>query len=168
MSRSRTDVWVGLFVLIGALALLFLALKSANLLSLQLVDTSYPVAARFDNIGGLKPRAAVKSAGVVVGRVDSISFDDKNYQARVNLAMESRYLFPKDSSLKILTSGLLGEQYIGIEPGALDKNLVAGDTITQTQSAVVLENLISQFLYSKAADTGSTADAPAPAPGDKK
>ena len=168
MSRSRTDVWVGLFVLIGALALLFLALKSANLLSLQLVDTSYPVAARFDNIGGLKPRAAVKSAGVVVGRVDSISFDDKNYQARVNLAMESRYLFPKDSSLKILTSGLLGEQYIGIEPGALDKNLAAGDTITQTQSAVVLENLISQFLYSKAADTGSTADAPAPAAGDKK
>ena len=168
MSRSRTDVWVGLFVLIGALALLFLALKSANLLSLQLVDTSYPVAARFDNIGGLKPRAAVKSAGVVVGRVDSISFDDKNYQARVNLAMESRYLFPKDSSLKILTSGLLGEQYIGIEPGALDKNLVAGDTITQTQSAVVLENLISQFLFSKAADTGSPADAPAPAAGDKK
>ena len=168
MSRSRTDVWVGLFVLIGALALLFLALKSANLLSLQLVDTSYPVAARFDNIGGLKPRAAVKSAGVVVGRVDSISFDDKNYQARVNLAMESRYLFPKDSSLKILTSGLLGEQYIGIEPGALDKNLVAGDTITQTQSAVVLENLISQFLYSKAADTGSTAEAPAPVAGDKK
>lgn len=168
MSRSRTDVWVGLFVLIGALALLFLALKSANLLSLQLADTSYPVAARFDNIGGLKPRAAVKSAGVVVGRVDSISFDDKNYQARVNLAMESRYLFPKDSSLKILTSGLLGEQYIGIEPGALDKNLVAGDTITQTQSAVVLENLISQFLYSKAADTGSPADAPAPAAGDKK
>ena len=168
MSRSRTDVWVGLFVLIGAIALLFLALKSANLLSLQLVDTSYPVAARFDNIGGLKPRAAVKSAGVVVGRVDSIRFDDKNYQARVNLAMESRYLFPKDSSLKILTSGLLGEQYIGIEPGALDKNLVAGDTITQTQSAVVLENLISQFLYSKAADTGSTADAPAPVAGDKK
>jgi len=168
MSRFRTDVWVGLFVLIGALALLFLALKSANLLSLQLVDTSYPVAARFDNIGGLKPRAAVKSAGVVVGRVDSISFDDKNYQARVNLAMESRYLFPKDSSLKILTSGLLGEQYIGIEPGALDKNLAAGDTITQTQSAVVLENLISQFLYSKAADTGSPADAPAQAAGDKK
>ena len=168
MSRSRTDVWVGLFVLIGALALLFLALKSANLLSLQLVDTSYPVAARFDNIGGLKPRAAVKSAGVVVGRVDSISFDDKNYQARVNLAMESRYLFPKDSSLKILTSGLLGEQYIGIEPGALDKNLAAGDTITQTQSAVVLENLISQFLYSKAADTGSPADPPAPVAGDKK
>ena len=157
MSRSRTDVWVGLFVLIGALALLFLALKSANLLSLQLVDTSYPVAARFDNIGGLKPRAAVKSAGVVVGRVDSISFDDKNYQARVNLAMESRYLFPKDSSLKILTSGLLGEQYIGIEAGAADKNLAAGDRISSTQSAVVLENLIAQFLYNKAADAAPAA-----------
>ena len=168
MSRSRTDVWVGLFVLIGALALLFLALKSANLLSLQLVDTSYPVAARFDNIGGLKPRAAVKSAGVVVGRVDSISFDDKNYQARVNLAMESRYLFPKDSSLKILTSGLLGEQYLGLEAGAEEKTLAADDSIGNTQSAVVLENLISQFLYSKAADTGSPADAPAPAAGDKK
>ena len=152
MSRSRTNVWVGLFVLIGALALLFLALKSANLLSLQLVDTSYPVAARFDNIGGLKPRAAVKSAGVVVGRVDSISFDDKNYQARVNLAMESRYLFPKDSSLKILTSGLLGEQYIGIEAGAEEKVLAEGDKVQDTQSAVVLENLISRFLYNKAAE----------------
>ncbi len=153
MPRSRNDVWVGLFVLTGAIALLFLALKSANLLSLQLGDTSYPVSAKFDNIGGLKPRAAVKSAGVVVGRVESINFDDKSYQARVNLAMEGRYIFPKDSSLKILTSGLLGEQYIGIEPGALDKTLVAGDTITQTQSALVLETLISQFLFSKAADT---------------
>ena len=161
MPRSRNDVWVGLFVLIGALALLFLALKSANLLSLQLVDTSYPVSAKFDNIGGLKPRAAVKSAGVVVGRVESISFDDKSYQARVNLAMEGRYIFPKDSSLKILTSGLLGEQYIGIEPGALDKTLAAGDTITQTQSALVLETLISQVLFSKAADTGSSSTPPA-------
>jgi phospholipid/cholesterol/gamma-HCH transport system substrate-binding protein len=161
MPRSRNDVWVGLFVLIGALALLFLALKSANLLSLQLGDTSYPVSAKFDNIGGLKPRAAVKSAGVVVGRVESINFDDKSYQARVNLAMEGRYIFPKDSSLKILTSGLLGEQYIGIEPGALDKTLAAGDTITQTQSALVLETLISQFLFSKAADTGSSSASPA-------
>ena len=161
MPRSRNDVWVGLFVLTGALALLFLALKSANLLSLQLVDTSYPVSAKFDNIGGLKPRAAVKSAGVVVGRVESINFDDKSYQARVNLAMEGRYIFPKDSSLKILTSGLLGEQYIGIEPGALDKTLAAGDTITQTQSALVLETLISQFLFSKAADTGTSSAPPA-------
>ena len=159
MSRSRTDVWVGLFVLIGGIALLFLALKSANLMSFKLVDTSYPVVARFDNIGGLKPRAAVKSAGVVVGRVENISFDDKRYQASVSLAMESRFVFPKDSSLKILTSGLLGEQYIGIEPGADEKNLAAGDVINTTQSAVVLENLISQFLYSKAADSGSTSSA---------
>ncbi len=157
MSRTRTDVWVGLFVLIGGIALLFLALKSANLMSFQLVDTSYSVVARFDNIGGLKPRAAVKSAGVVVGRVESINFDDKRYQASVNLAMESRYVFPKDSSLKILTSGLLGEQYIGIAPGADEKLLAAGDVINTTQSAVVLENLISQFLYSKAADSGSTS-----------
>jgi phospholipid/cholesterol/gamma-HCH transport system substrate-binding protein len=112
------------------------------------------VEARFDNVGGLKPKAAVRSAGVLVGRVESITFDDKSFQARVGIAMESRYVFPKDSSLKILTSGLLGEQYLGLEPGAADKNLVAGDTISSTQSAVVLENLISQFLYSKAAEGG--------------
>jgi phospholipid/cholesterol/gamma-HCH transport system substrate-binding protein len=154
MQRSTNDVWVGLFVLIGAAALLFLALQSANLLSLNFQKT-YNVNARFDNIGGLKPQTAVKSAGVVVGRVESITFDDKNFQASVTLALQSRYSFPKDSSLKILTSGLLGEQYIGIEAGAEEKNLQAGDTITATQSAVVLENLIGQFLYSKAAD-GST------------
>ena len=154
MQRSKIDVWVGLFVLIGAAALLFLALQSANLLSLNFQKT-YAVTARFDNIGGLKPQTAVKSAGVVVGRVESITFDDKNFQASVTLALQSRYSFPKDSSLKILTSGLLGEQYIGIEAGAEEKNLQAGDTITATQSAVVLENLIGQFLYSKAAD-GST------------
>ena len=154
MQRSKNDVWVGLFVLIGAAALLFLALQSANLLSLNFQKT-YSVSARFDNIGGLKPQTAVKSAGVVVGRVESITFDDKNFQASVTLALQSRDIFPKDSSLKILTSGLLGEQYIGIEAGAEEKNLQAGDTITATQSAVVLENLIGQFLYSKAAD-GST------------
>jgi len=164
MSRSITDVWVGLFVLLGGVALLFLALKAANLTSFQLVDTSYPVVARFDNIGGLKPRAAVKSAGVVVGRVESITFDDKRYQASVNLALQSRYVFPKDSSLKILTSGLLGEQYIGIEPGAEEKLLAAGDVINQTQSALVLETLISQFLYRSAADSGSSTPA-APAAG---
>jgi phospholipid/cholesterol/gamma-HCH transport system substrate-binding protein len=112
----------------------------------------YFVTAKFDNVGGLKPKAAVRSAGVVVGRVDKIVFDDKSFQARVILAMESRYSFPNDSSLKILTSGLLGEQYLGIEAGAADKVLAAGDTISNTQSAVVLESLISQFLYSKAAD----------------
>ncbi|HYW56309.1 MAG TPA: outer membrane lipid asymmetry maintenance protein MlaD [Polaromonas sp.] len=168
MQRSKNDLWVGLFVLAGAAAVLFLALKSANLLSLNFA-TSYPVIAKFDNIGGLKPRAAVKSAGVVVGRVENITFDDKSYQASVNLAMESRYLFPKDSSLKILTSGLLGEQYIGVEAGADEKNLAAGDVIKQTQSAVVLENLISQFLYSKAADTtAAPTTAPPAGTSDKK
>ena len=157
MQRSKNDVWVGIFVLIGAAAILFLALQSANLLSLSFQKT-YIVKAKFDNVGGVKPKAAVRSAGVVVGRVDSIVFDDKSFQAVVTLALESRYVFPKDSSLKILTSGLLGEQYLGIEPGADDKNLAPGDTISSTQSAVVLENLISQFLFSKAAD-GSNVDA---------
>jgi phospholipid/cholesterol/gamma-HCH transport system substrate-binding protein len=151
MKKSKNDVWVGLFVLLGAAALLFLALKSANLLQLNF-ENSYRVVARFDNIGGLKPRAAVKSAGVVVGRVAGITFDDKTFQASVALDLEARYAFPKDSSLKILTSGLLGEQYIGIEPGGDLKNLASGDVVTQTQSAVVLENLISQFLFSKAAE----------------
>ena len=157
MQRSKIDVWVGLFVLAGAAAILFLALKSANLLTIGSGGNTYRVSALFDNIGGLKPRAAVKSAGVVVGRVESIDFDGKSFQASVNLDMETRYVFPKDSSLKILTSGLLGEQYIGVEAGGDEKNLAAGDVIRQTQSAVVLENLISQFLFSKAAD-------PAPAP----
>ena len=151
MQRSRNDVWVGLLVLLGGVALLFLALKSANLLSLSFQST-YELSARFDNIGGLKPQAAVKSAGVVVGRVKSIGFDDQSYQAVVQMSIEDRYKFPKDSSLKILTSGLLGEQYIGIEAGSDDKNLAAGDRVQQTQSAVVLENLISQFMYNKAAE----------------
>lgn len=157
MQRSKNDLWVGLFVLIGGVAILFLALKSANLLSLNF-DSSYKVTAKFDNIGGLKPRAAVKSAGVVIGRVEDISFDDKSYQASVNLAMDSKYVFPKDSSLKILTSGLLGEQYIGIEAGADEAHLADGDRVVATQSAVVLENLISQFLYSKAAEGPSSTD----------
>lgn len=162
MQRSKNDLWVGMFVLIGAAAVLFLALKSANLVTLNF-DKGYAITAKFDNIGGLKSRAAVKSAGVVVGRVENISFDDKSYQASVGLAMESKYVFPKDSSLKILTSGLLGEQYIGIEAGFGSTNLAAGDVVKQTQSAVVLENLISQFLYSKAADSsaGSAANTPA-------
>ena len=155
MQRSKNDVWVGLFVLVGAVAILFLALQSANLLSLNFQKT-YQVNAKFDNVGGVKPKAAVRSAGVVVGRVESIVFDDKTFQARMTLALESQYVFPKDSSLKILTSGLLGEQYLGLEPGADDKNLAPGDTITSTQSAVVLENLISQFLFSKAAEGGAT------------
>jgi len=161
MERSKNDIWVGLFVLIGGAALLFLALQSANLLSWSF-QSSYPLVAKFDNIGGLKPKAAVKSAGVVVGRVESIAFDDKSFQARVTLALEKRYTFPKDSSLKILTSGLLGEQYVGVEAGADEKLLAAGDTITNTQSAVVLENLIVQFLYNKAADGGTTGSGTAP------
>ncbi|MDZ4073612.1 MAG: outer membrane lipid asymmetry maintenance protein MlaD [Hylemonella sp.] len=151
MQRSKNDVWVGLFVLIGAGAILFLALQAANLLNLSFQST-YRVEARFDNIGGLKPKAAVKSGGVVVGRIEGITFDDKTFQARVILAMESRYKFPKDSSLKILTSGLLGDQYVGIEAGAEEKNLGAGDVISSTQSAIVLENLIGQFIYNKSAE----------------
>ncbi len=149
MQRSKNDVWVGLFVLVGALAVLFLALKSANLLTLNF-SSDYAVTAKFDNIGGLKPGAAVKSAGVVVGRVKKIEFDGESFQAKVTLALQSQHAFPQDSSLKILTSGLLGEQYLDVSPGADEKNLVAGDKIASTQSAVSLENLISQFLYSQA------------------
>ena len=155
MQRSRNDVWVGLFVLVGAAALLFLALQSANLLSMNL-QSRYRVTAKFDNIGGLKPKAAIKSAGVVVGRIESITFNDQTFQANVAMSMETRYAFPKDSSLKILTSGLLGDQYIGIEAGASEENLKAGDRVTATQSAVVLENLIGQFLYSKAEQGGDS------------
>ena len=155
MGRSKNDIWVGLFVLIGLAALMFLALQSANLLSLNF-QRGYRITANFDNIGGLKPKAAVRSAGVVVGRVADIRFDDERYQARIDLDMDTRFKFPKDSALKILTSGLLGEQYIGIEAGASDQNLAAGDNVTATQSAVVLENLISQFLYNSAANNASS------------
>ncbi len=154
MPQSKNDVWVCLFVMIGAAALLFLALQSANLLNLNF-QPGYRVTALFDNIGGLKPKAAVRSAGVVVGRVESIAFDDSTFQAQVTLSLQERYQFPKDSSLKILTSGLLGDQYIGISPGADEKNLANGDKITATQSAVVLENLIGQFLYGKAEEGAS-------------
>jgi phospholipid/cholesterol/gamma-HCH transport system substrate-binding protein len=151
MHRKIIDVWVGLFVLLGAAAILFLALQAGNMSSLSFAET-YAVTGKFDNIGGLKPQAPVKSAGVVVGRVGDISFDDKTYQARVRLDLDPNYKFPKDSSLKILTAGLLGEQYIGIEPGGDTKNLVDGDRINRTQSATVLEDLINQFIYSKAAE----------------
>ena len=151
MQRSKNDLWVGLFVMLGAVALVFLALQSANLLSLQF-HSGYRITAKFDNIGGLKPRAAVRSAGVVVGRVTGIRFDDKTYQAEVTLAMDGRYKFPKDSSAKIMTSGLLGEQYLGIEPGGDTALREKGGVIKMTQSAVVLENLIGQFLYGKAAE----------------
>lgn len=151
MQQKRSlEIMVGLFLVLGFLAALFMALQAANLGSFSFGNKTYAVTADFDNIGGLKPRAAVKSAGVVVGRVRSIEFDPEIFQARVTLDMQAKYPFPADSSAKILTAGLLGEQYIGIEPGADEKNLEEGSQIRRTQSAVVLENLISQFLYSKA------------------
>jgi len=151
MHRKSIDVWVGLFVLLGLAALLFLALKAGNMSTLSFGQT-YLVTGKFDNIGGLKPQAPVKSAGVVVGRVGDIKFDDKTYQALVTLELETGYKFPKDSSLKILTAGLLGEQYIGIEAGGDTKILANGDRIGRTSSATVLEDLINQFIYSKAAE----------------
>ena len=151
MHRKTIDVWVGLFVLLGVASLLFLALQAGNMSTISFSKT-YAVTGKFDNIGGLKPQAPVKSAGVVVGRVGEITFEDKTYQALVRLDMEPGYKFPKDSSLKILTAGLLGEQYIGIEPGGDTQNLVEGDPINRTQSATVLEDLINQFIYSKAAE----------------
>ena len=154
MSRKELDLWVGVFVAIGIGALLFLSMKVANLSSFSASET-YQIKAKFDNIGGLKPRAPVKSAGVVVGRVSDVRFDNETFQAAVTVLVDSRYEFPRDTSAKILTSGLLGEQYIGLSAGGDSVNLKAGDTLKITQSAVVLENLISQFLYSKAADGGA-------------
>jgi phospholipid/cholesterol/gamma-HCH transport system substrate-binding protein len=167
MSKKGIETLVGLFVLLGILGLAFLALKAANLGSFDAGADAYPLQARFDNIGGLKVRAPVRSAGVTVGRVTSITLDGKTYQGVVTMEINKSFQFPRDSSAKILTSGLLGDQYIGIEPGGDEKNFAAGDVIKQTQSAVVLENLIGQFLFSKAADAGSAnggaASNPAPA-----
>jgi phospholipid/cholesterol/gamma-HCH transport system substrate-binding protein len=154
MSNQKVDVWVGLFVMLGIVALLFLALRAGNLSSFSLADT-YAVQARFDNIGGLKVRAPVKSAGVVVGRVADIQFDDQMYKAVVTVNLERNFEFPADTSASILTSGLLGEQYIGLDAGGDDRMLVAGDAITLTQSAIVLEQLISQFLYGSAEREGA-------------
>lgn len=154
MSRKELDLWVGVFVAIGFGALLFLGMKVANLSSFSSGST-YTVHARFDNIGGLKVRAPIKGAGVVVGRVDQIGFDSQTFEAVVTMSIDSRYQFPQDTSAKILTSGLLGEQYVGFAAGGDSANLKSGDTLKITQSAVVLENLISQFLYSKAAEGGS-------------
>jgi len=154
MTRKELDLWVGIFAVAGIGAMLFLSLKVANLASFTGSD-SYQIKAKFDNIGGLKVRAAVKSAGVVVGRVGEIRFDNESFEAVVTMNLDSRYQFPKDSSAKILTSGLLGEQYIGLSPGGDSANLKSGDSLKLTQSAVVLENLISQFLYSKAAEGDS-------------
>jgi phospholipid/cholesterol/gamma-HCH transport system substrate-binding protein len=157
MNKKSVEILVGLFVLLGALGLLFLALKAANLASFTGGGDTYTIQAKFDNIGGLKARAPVRSAGVSVGRVTSVVLDSRTYQGVVTLDINKGVNFPKDSSAKILTAGLLGDQYIGLEPGGSEQNLVAGDVITQTQSAMVLENLIGQFLFNKAAEGGSSS-----------
>ena len=151
MNRSILDLWVGFFVLLGIAALMFLALKVGNLSSSHMAEP-YVLEAKFDNIGGLKVRGPVKSAGVVVGRIVDIQFDSATYEAVVSMTIDGRYHFPKDTFASINTAGLLGEQYVGFDAGGDEKMLSAGDTIAKTQSAVVLEKLISQFLFSKAAD----------------
>ena len=161
MGKKSIETLVGLFVLLGMLGLVFLSLKAANLGSFSRGDT-YMLLARFDNIGGLKARAPVRSAGVTVGRVTSIVLDNQTYQGVVTLAIDSQLQFPRDTSAKILTAGLLGDQYIGLEPGADEKMLGPGETIRQTQSAVVLENLIGQFINRSAADAGTPAPAASP------
>lgn len=152
MSRSTIDLWVGIFVAIGIAAFVFLSLKAGNLTSSNIGET-YKLFAKFDNIGGLKARAPIKSAGVVVGRVSSIDFDTKSYMAVVTLNVDKRYDFSRDTVAKILTSGLLGEQYIGLVVGGDEQSLKEGDTMKKTQSAVVLEDIIGQFLYSKAQES---------------
>jgi len=163
MSNNKTDFWVGLFVLLGALALVFLALRAGNLSAFSFAPT-YKLSASFENVGGLKIRAPVKSSGVVVGRVSAISFDNAQFQAVVSMEIDKSYEFPADSSASILTSGLLGEQYIGIEAGGDDKNLVSGQKISYTQSAIVLEKLIGQFLYRMADSQGSAPASPSDNP----
>lgn len=157
MGKRGIETLVGLFVLLGMLALVFIALQAANLGSFTGADT-YRLTARFDNIGGLKVRAPVRSAGVLVGRVSDIALDPQTFQGVVTLDIDRRFQFPKDTAAKILTAGLLGDQYIGLDAGGDDASLAAGDTVAQTQSAVVLENLIGQFLTGRAdaAPAGST------------
>src|SRR5437868_14715488 len=149
MERTTIDLWFGAFVTAGFVALMVLALKVGNLGAERAAKT-YQVEARFDNIGGLKVRGPVRSAGVLVGRVHDIHFDNDKFQAAVTLALDKRYAFPRDTTASILTSGLLGETYVGLDAGGDDKKLAEGDRITLTQSAVVLEKLIGQFLFSKA------------------
>jgi len=152
MNRAVLDLWVGFFVAIGLAALLFLALKVGNLSSTDVGET-YSLQAHFDNIGGLKVRAPVKSAGVVVGRVNEIRFDPESYTAKVSMQIDTRYQFPRDTFATINTSGLLGEQYVGFEVGGDPDVLKAGEVMKKTQSAMVLEKLISQFMFNKASET---------------
>lgn len=154
MQRITLDLWVGIFVTAGVAALFVLALKVGNASSVSVSD-GYKVIAEFDNIGGLKVRAPVKSAGVVVGRVEGISLDTRTFRANVAMRIDRRYPFPKDSSASILTAGLLGEQYVGMDGGGDEQNLKDGDRLKITQSAIVLEKVIGQFLYGKAAETNA-------------
>ena len=157
MQRTMWDLWVGVFVVLGIAALLGLSMKVGNLTSSN-IGSTYAVKAYYENIGGLKVRAPIKSAGVVVGRVGDITFDNKKYEAVVTLNIDTNYQFPKDTIAAIFTSGLLGEQYVGLEAGGQDEVLKNGDKIESTQSAVVLEKLISQFLYSKASENNNSSD----------
>jgi phospholipid/cholesterol/gamma-HCH transport system substrate-binding protein len=154
MQRTTLDLWVGIFVTAGVAALFVLALKVGNASSVSMSE-GYRVIAEFDNIGGLKVRAPVKSAGVLVGRVEGISLDTRTFRANVALRIDKHYPFPRDSSASILTAGLLGEQYIGMDGGGDEQNLKDGDRLKVTQSAIVLEKVIGQFLYGKAAETGT-------------
>ncbi|MEO6025178.1 MAG: outer membrane lipid asymmetry maintenance protein MlaD [Burkholderiales bacterium] len=154
MERKVVDFWVGLFVVAGFAALLMLALKVGNFGAYSPKNV-YVVKAHFDNIGGLKARAPVRSSGVLVGRVDAINFDTKKYDAEVTLTMDGDYKFPTDTTASVLTSGILGENYVGLEAGGDTENLKQGDVIKITQSAVVLEKLISQFLFNKAQENTS-------------
>lgn len=156
MERTTIDLWVGIFVTLGVAALLGLAMKVGNLTTSSVGET-YTVKAAFENIGGLKPRAPIKSAGVVIGRIESIRFDTETYEAIVSLSIDKRFSFPTDTFANIYTAGLLGEQYIGLEAGGEVEVLKDGDKIAYTQDAVVLEKMISQFLYSKASESTPAA-----------
>ena len=157
MSRATIDLWVGVFVAAGIVALMLLAFKVSNASTSFQAEREYTVTAEFENIGSLRPRAPVRSSGVLVGRAESVTFDTKKYLARVTLKIDELYPFPKDTTASVLTSGLLGEQYVGLDAGGDDEMLKDGDAIRITQSAVVLEKLIGQFLFNKAQEGGSSS-----------
>jgi phospholipid/cholesterol/gamma-HCH transport system substrate-binding protein len=149
MERTTLDLWVGAFVVAGLAALAVLAFKVGNLSSYN-VSESYLLKANFTNIGGLKPTASVRSAGVLIGRVTEVKLNAERYEAEVTMSIDKRYQFPKDTLISILTSGLLGEQYIGLKPGGDDEMLKNGDVVKQSRSAMVLEDLIGQVVAGKA------------------
>ena len=155
MERTTLDLWVGTFVVAGIAALVMLAMKVGNLGTYNMSDT-YQLHAYFSNIGGLKPKASIKSAGVLVGRVTGISLDTERYEANVVMSLDKRYQFPKDTFADILTSVLLGEQYIGLQPGGDSEMLKSGDQIRKTQSAVILEDLIGKFIFNKATEPAAS------------